>query len=54
MNRVNQKTRWLAGIQTVSSVMVNGKYLTVNTLAGGHQVIINVINELTVQEHEAA
>lgn len=43
-----------AGIQAVPSVVINGKFLTGNTLAGSHQGIINVINELSAQEHEAA
>jgi len=43
-----------AGIQAVPSVVINGKYLTGNTLAGSHQGIIDVINDLAAQEHEAA
>jgi len=43
-----------AGITAVPSVVINGKYLTGNTLAGSHQGVIDVINELTAQEHEAA
>jgi len=42
-----------AGVQSVPSVVINGKYLTGNTLAGSHQGIINVINQLSAQEHEA-
>ncbi len=43
-----------AGIQAVPSVVINGKYLTGNSLAGSHQGIIDVINELAAKEHEAA
>jgi len=43
-----------AGIQAVPSVVINGKYLTGNTLAGSHQGIIDVINELAAKEHEDA
>lgn len=41
-----------AGISGVPSILINGKYVTGNTLAGGHQGIINVINTLTEQEHK--
>lgn len=43
-----------AGINAVPSIVINGKYLTGNTLAGSHQGIIDVINELVEKEHEAA
>ena len=43
-----------AGITGVPAIVVNGKYLTGNTLAGGHQGIIDVINQLSAKEHEAA
>lgn len=43
-----------AGISGVPSILVNGKYMTGSSLAGGHQGIIDVINELVEQEHEAA
>jgi len=42
-----------AGVQAVPSVVINGKYLTSNTLAGSHQGIINVINEMSAKENEA-
>ena len=42
-----------AGVQAVPSVVINGKYLTGNTLAGSHQGIIDVINELSEKEHKA-
>ncbi len=40
-----------AGITGVPSIVINGKYRTGNTLAGGHQGIINVINERAANEH---
>lgn len=40
-----------AGITGVPSVVVNGKYLTGNSLAGSHDGIIRVINELVEKEH---
>ncbi len=43
-----------AGINAVPSIVINGKYLTGNTLAGSHQGIIQVINELSEKEHKAA
>jgi len=43
-----------AGISAVPSIVINGKYLTGNTLAGSHQGIIDVINELSAKENEAA
>jgi len=43
-----------AGIQAVPSVVINGKYMTSNSLAGSRQGIIDTINELAAKEHEAA
>ena len=43
-----------SGINAVPSIVINGKYLTGNTLAGSHQGIIDVINELSAKENEAA
>lgn len=45
INRAQQ-----AGINAVPSIVINGKYLTGNTLAGSHAGIINVINELSEKE----
>jgi len=42
-----------AGINAVPSMVINGKYLTGSSLAGSHEGIINVINELVEQEHKA-
>ncbi len=42
-----------AGITGVPSIVVNGKYLTGNSLAGSHQGIIDVINQLAEREHKA-
>jgi len=42
-----------AGISSVPSVLINGKYLTGSSLAGSHQGIINVINERAEAEHKA-
>jgi len=46
LNRAQQ-----AGINAVPSIVINGKYLTGNTLAGSHAGIINVINELSEKEN---
>jgi len=43
-----------AGIRSVPSIVINGKYRTGNTIAGGHQGIIDVINERAAFEHSAA
>lgn len=40
-----------SGITGVPSVVIHGKYLTGNTLAGSHEGIIRVINELVEVEH---
>ena len=42
-----------SGIRGVPSIAINGKYLTGGSLAGSHENIIKVINELSAQEHEA-
>jgi len=49
INRAQQ-----AGINAVPSIVINGKYLTGNTLAGSHAGIINVINELSEKEKNEA
>jgi len=49
INRAQQ-----AGINAVPSIVINGKYLTGNTLAGSHAGIINVINELSEKENNEA
>ncbi len=43
-----------AEITGVPSIVINGKYVTGNSLAGGHQGVINVINNLTEQEHQTS
>lgn len=43
-----------AGISAVPSIVINGKYLTGTTLAGSHEGIIDVINELSEKEHNEA
>lgn len=43
-----------AGIRSVPTVVINGKYRTGNTIAGGHQGIIDAINERAAYEHSAA
>lgn len=43
-----------SGINSVPSIVINGKYLTGSTLAGGHEGIIRVINERAAFENEAA
>jgi thiol:disulfide interchange protein DsbA len=40
-----------AGVRSVPSVIVNGKYLTSGSLAGSNERVIEVINKLIVQEH---
>lgn len=42
-----------SGISGVPTVVINGKYLTGGSLAGSHQNIIKVINELSEMEHKA-
>lgn len=49
INRAQQ-----AGISAVPSIVINGKYLTGTTLAGSHEGIIDVINELSEKEHNEA
>ncbi len=41
-----------SGINGVPSIVIAGKYRTGNRLAGGHEGIINVINELAEFEHK--
>ena len=41
-----------AGIRGVPTILVNGKYMTGNSIAGGHEQIIQVINKLTEQENQ--
>jgi len=43
-----------SGINSVPSIVINGKYLTGSTIAGGHAAIIDVINERAAFENEAA
>jgi len=43
-----------SGINSVPSVVINGKYLTGNSIAGSHEGIIDAINTLTEQEHQAS
>ena len=40
-----------AGVTGVPSVLINGKYMTGNSLAGGHRGVIDVIDRLTAEEH---
>ena len=40
-----------AGVRSVPSVLVNGKYLTSGSLAGSNQGVISVINNLITREH---
>lgn len=42
-----------AGIRSVPTVIINGKYRTGSTIAGGHQGIISAINERAAFEHGA-
>jgi len=37
----------------VPSIVINGKYLTGNSLAGSHQGIVSVIDQLVEREHKA-
>lgn len=41
-----------AGLTGVPSVVINGKFLTGASLAGSHQDVIRVINELSASEYE--
>jgi len=43
-----------SGINGVPAIVINGKYRTGNSLAGGHDGIIRVINELVEVEHKAS
>ncbi len=49
MNRATQLARG-AGITGVPSIVINGKYLTSASLAGGNAGIIDVINETVAIE----
>lgn len=52
--RLNQAMQMAsgAGLTGVPSVVINGKYLTGGSLAGSHDDVIRVINELAASEHE--
>lgn len=52
--RMNQAMQMAAGagISGVPSVIVNGKYLTGGSLAGSHDDVIRVIDELVAKEYE--
>ena len=52
--RRSMKKAQQARITGVPSVVVNGKYLTGNSIAGSHEGIIQAINELVEFEHAAA
>ncbi|MFK8081353.1 MAG: thiol:disulfide interchange protein DsbA/DsbL [Granulosicoccus sp.] len=41
-----------AGLSGVPSIVINGKYRTGASLAGSHDAIIRIINELSASEHE--
>ena len=43
-----------AGVTGVPSILINGKYMTGNSLAGGHAGVIAVIERLTAEEHAAS
>jgi len=43
-----------AEINSVPSIIINGKYRTGSSIAGGHQAVIDVINERAAFEHKAA
>ena len=42
-----------AGINSVPSVVINGKYKTSGSLAGSNDRVIEVINELSEKEHSS-
>ena len=42
-----------AGINSVPSVVINGKYKTSGSLAGSNDRVIEVINELAEKEHSS-
>jgi len=42
-----------AEVTGVPSIVINGKYLTGNSIAGSHEGIINAINMLAEREHNA-
>ena len=41
-----------AGVSGVPSLIINGKYLTGGSLAGSHENVLRVIDELAAKEHE--
>jgi len=47
------KLAQLSGISAVPSIIVNGKYRTTVSMAGGHDQIIEVVNRLVELEHSA-
>lgn len=51
--RMNQAMNMAAasGVTGVPSIVINGKYLTGNSLAGGHEGIVRVMDELVELEH---
>ncbi|MFK7993448.1 MAG: thiol:disulfide interchange protein DsbA/DsbL [Granulosicoccus sp.] len=52
--KINQAMQMAAGagLTGVPSIVINGKFRTGASLAGSHEGIINVINELSASEHE--
>ena len=52
--RQSMKNAMDARVSGVPSVVVNGKYLTSVSMAGGHQQIIQLIDELVERERKAA
>ena len=52
--KINQSMQMAAasGLTGVPSIVINGKYRTGGSLAGSHDNIIRVINELSAREHE--
>lgn len=52
--KINQAMQMAAasGLSGVPSVVINGKYITGGSLAGSHDNVIRVINELVAKEHE--
>lgn len=53
LSRIKQAMRRAtsSGITGVPSIVINGKYRTGNSVAGGHEGIVKVINELVELEH---
>lgn len=48
-----QKAR-ASGITGVPTIVIAGKYVTSNSLAGGHEGIISVIDRMVAEEHNAS